>query len=91
MNVSLTRELETFVHDKVASGLFQNASEVVRASLRTMKEADAEREQLNWIRREVDRGWKEAGSGEFVPETAVKAGMAAFKKRAAARKPASGQ
>ena len=34
MNVSLTRELETVVEEKVKSGLYNNASEVVRDALR---------------------------------------------------------
>jgi antitoxin ParD1/3/4 len=34
MNVSLTRELETIVRKKVRSGLYNNASEVVREALR---------------------------------------------------------
>jgi len=38
MNVSLTPELEKFVHKEVSSGLYQTASEVVRAGLRRLKE-----------------------------------------------------
>lgn len=34
MNVSLTDELETIIKDKVESGLYNNASEVVRDALR---------------------------------------------------------
>jgi antitoxin ParD1/3/4 len=37
MNVSLTPELEKFVQSRVASGLFQTASEVVREGLRRAK------------------------------------------------------
>jgi uncharacterized protein len=36
MNVSLTTALESFVRRKVASGLYNNASEVVREALRLM-------------------------------------------------------
>ena len=36
MNVSLTPELEKFVADKVKTGLYNNASEVVRTSLRLL-------------------------------------------------------
>ena len=39
MNVSLTPELEKFVAKEVDSGLYQTASEVVRAGLRRLKEA----------------------------------------------------
>ncbi len=38
MNVSLTPELEKFVTKEVHSGLYQTASEVVRAGLRRLKE-----------------------------------------------------
>jgi len=34
MNVSLTPELEKFVQTEVTSGLYQTASEVIRAGLR---------------------------------------------------------
>ena len=47
MNVSLTPELEKFVQDKVGSGLYQTASEVIRAGLRRLKEdQDARLPQL---------------------------------------------
>jgi antitoxin ParD1/3/4 len=36
-NVNLTDELEAFITAKVASGRFENASEVVRASLRALE------------------------------------------------------
>ncbi|HEY7054975.1 MAG TPA: type II toxin-antitoxin system ParD family antitoxin [Vicinamibacterales bacterium] len=42
MNVSLTPELEKFVTDKVRSGLYQTASEVVREALRLLKVRDDE-------------------------------------------------
>jgi antitoxin ParD1/3/4 len=38
MNVSLTPELEKFVEKEVGSGLYQTASEVIRAGLRRLKE-----------------------------------------------------
>ena len=46
MNVSLTPELEQFVNEKVESGLYQTASEVVREALRLLKERDHARERL---------------------------------------------
>ncbi|MEO5820296.1 MAG: type II toxin-antitoxin system ParD family antitoxin [Vicinamibacteraceae bacterium] len=46
MNVSLTPELERLVNEKVESGLYQTASEVVREALRLLKDRDAERELL---------------------------------------------
>lgn len=41
MNVSLTPQLEEFVRRKVASGLYNNASEVVREGLRLKIEHEA--------------------------------------------------
>ena len=38
MNVSLTPELEKFVAKEVDSGLYQTASEVIRAGLRKLQE-----------------------------------------------------
>ena len=38
MNVSLTPELEKFVQNEVNGGLYQTASEVIRAGLRRLKE-----------------------------------------------------
>ena len=40
MNISLTPELEKLVQEKVASGLYQTASEVIREGLRLLKERD---------------------------------------------------
>ena len=36
-NVNLTEELDRFVLEKVASGRYENASEVVRTALRTLE------------------------------------------------------
>ena len=63
MNVSLTPELEKFVNGKVQSGLYNNASEVVREGLRLLKEHDEIR--LKW-REQIDRGWLQAESGQVV-------------------------
>jgi antitoxin ParD1/3/4 len=38
MNISLTPELAKFVEKEVESGLYQTASEVIRAGLRRLKE-----------------------------------------------------
>lgn len=63
MNVSLTPELEKFVDGKVESGLYNNASEVVREGLRLLKEHDDIR--VKW-REQIERGWLEAQRGEVV-------------------------
>jgi antitoxin ParD1/3/4 len=61
MNVSLTPELERLVNEKVDSGLYQTASEVVREALRLLKERDHEREQL---RADVRAGFDQLARGE---------------------------
>jgi antitoxin ParD1/3/4 len=63
MNVSLTPELEKFVDGKVESGLYNNASEVVREGLRLLKEHDEVR--LKW-RESIERGWLQAQAGNLV-------------------------
>ena len=62
MNVSLTPELEQYIQQKVSSGLYYSASEVVREGLRLLKE----REQLQQIRLQELRQDIQAGldSGE---------------------------
>ena len=61
MNVSLTPELERLVNEKVESGLYQTASEVVREALRLLKERDQSREQL---RADVEAGFDQLARGE---------------------------
>ena len=58
MNVSLTPELEKFVDGKVESGLYNNASEVVREGLRLLKEHDELRKKYAT---QIERGWQQAG------------------------------
>jgi antitoxin ParD1/3/4 len=63
MNVSLTPELEKFVEGKVESGLYNNASEVIREGLRLLKEHDEIR--VKW-RESIERGWLQAQGGQVV-------------------------
>lgn len=57
MNVSLTPHLEAWVQEKVATGRYGNASEVVRDALRLMQERDQEREaRLRDLRQAVQEG-----------------------------------
>ncbi len=61
MNVSLTPELEKLVNDKVKSGFYQTASEVVREALRLLNERDRERELL---RADVRAGFDQLARGQ---------------------------
>ena len=67
MNVSLTPELERRISEKVESGLYNTAREVVRAGLRLLFEADEAREQqLARFRADIEIGWEQAERGELI-------------------------
>lgn len=56
-NVNLTDELDRFVLKKVKSGRYENASEVVRAALRTLEREEQQYEtKLAALRVAVDEG-----------------------------------
>jgi antitoxin ParD1/3/4 len=63
MHISLTPELERIVKRKVESGLFNNASEVVRDALRLSMKHEAENE---WLKREAAIGFAQLEAGETV-------------------------
>jgi antitoxin ParD1/3/4 len=68
MNVSLTPQLESFVKEKVSSGLYTSASEVIREALRMMEEQDQLKAmKLEALRKEIDKGWEQLERGERVP------------------------
>jgi antitoxin ParD1/3/4 len=57
MNVSLTKELEELVNEKVKTGRYLSASEVVREALRLLEERDRIREmRLEELRKDVRKG-----------------------------------
>jgi antitoxin ParD1/3/4 len=56
-NVNLTQELDSFVLARVESGRFENASEVVRAALRTLEREERIFEaKLAALRSAIDEG-----------------------------------
>ena len=64
MNVSLTPELENLVTEKVKSGNYNSASEVIREALRLLKEQDElKRIRREELRREVMKGVEEIRRG----------------------------
>jgi antitoxin ParD1/3/4 len=63
-NVNLTDELDTFVSKKIESGRYENASEVVRAALRTLEREETQFEaKLVALRTAIDEG-DASGVGE---------------------------
>jgi antitoxin ParD1/3/4 len=56
-NVNLTNELDRFVAKKVKTGRYENASEVVRAALRTLEREEQQFEvKLAALRAAIDEG-----------------------------------
>ena len=56
-NVNLTDELDRFVLTKVESGRYENASEVVRAALRTLEREEQQYEvKLAALKTAIDEG-----------------------------------
>jgi antitoxin ParD1/3/4 len=63
MNISLTPELEKVVRERVESGLYNNASEVIREALRDSLRRERE---SDWLVREVAIGYVQLQSGATV-------------------------
>jgi antitoxin ParD1/3/4 len=61
VNISLTPELDEAVKQKVASGLYNNASEVIREALRQSLLRERE---YDWLLREVAIGHAQLEAGE---------------------------
>jgi antitoxin ParD1/3/4 len=69
MNISLTPELEKYVHDKVKSGKYASASEVIREMIR--KESDNQEKFLR-LKADLDLGMDDIRNGRVVDgETAM--------------------
>ena len=68
MNISLTKELEEVVEQRVRSGRYGSASEVVRDALRLLEERDRLRElRFMELKRDVAAGVAELDRGETTP------------------------
>ena len=66
MQVNLTPELDRLVEEKVASGLYESPSEVVREALRLLFEREP---VLDWLRQEARRGFEQLDTGATVDLT----------------------
>ena len=81
MNVNLTPQLEEMVRQKVASGLYTSASEVIREALRLMDEQDRVRAvKLEQLREAIRDG---LNSGEPTPWDPLEIKREGRKRRAA--------
>jgi antitoxin ParD1/3/4 len=68
MNISLTKELESYVTQKVESGLYHSASDVIRDGLKLMKERDElHQTRLAELRQDIAIGVEQADRGQVQP------------------------
>jgi len=67
MHVSLTQELEDIIKRKVASGLYNNASEVIREALRFMESNEelVYQMKLDRLRAKLAEGERDMEEGRF--------------------------
>ena len=64
MNVSLTPELENFINNKVTSGLYTSASEVIRESLRLLNTYDElQKKRIQQLNNDINIGLEQLGKG----------------------------
>jgi len=69
-NVNLPDPLAAFIQNRVQSGRYQNASEVVRAALRLLEQRESEDElRLQILRRQVQEGFDALDRGAYTAFT----------------------
>jgi antitoxin ParD1/3/4 len=74
VNISLTPELEQMVDNKVKSGRYASASEVIREGLRLLEEQEQLKQQrLSEVRRKIDRGIEQLDRGLGISRTEARA------------------
>ncbi len=74
LSVSLTNQLRAYVDEKVHSGQYESASEVIRQSLRTLQQQE-ESQRLYWadLRRKVKSARNAIAHGDVVDGSAFMA------------------
>jgi len=89
LSVSLTNQLKSYVREKVDSGQYESASEVIRQGLRTLQEQE-ERERLYWsdLRKKVKEARTAIADGDVVDGPAfMRSKIAALKSRVRGKAP----
>lgn len=87
LNVSLTPELDQFVQDRVASGRYQTASEVVREGLRLLENQESERSaRFQALKSRLEAASAAAERGELFDPQCVWDDIAEMKRERAKRK-----
>jgi antitoxin ParD1/3/4 len=68
MNVSLTPQLESYLKQKVAGGMYSSVSEVIREALRLLEERDAlQSMKIEALRQDINQGLTSLDSDEGKP------------------------
>lgn len=81
ININLTPQLEALVREKVASGLYNSASEVVREALRLLEQQDQLRAiKLEQLRQDIREGIESGPAGELDMEAIKLRGRERLKK-----------
>ena len=82
MNVSLTPELEHWVDEKVRTGRYASASEVIREALRLLEQQELARQrQLVQVREKIDRALEQLEQGKALDPEDARAGLRAARKK----------
>ena len=79
MNISLTPELEKAVKARIASGLYNNASEIIQEALR---ESFRRERENDWLQREAAIGFAQLEAGQVVRMKSKKEFIAMVRKGA---------
>src|SRR5258706_8950337 len=67
VNISITPQLDNFLHSRVKSGQYQTTSEVVREAIRLLQNQVLEREQsLRQLKTKLKRGASQAERGNLL-------------------------
>lgn len=82
MNVSLTPELENWVDERVRSGRYASASEVIREALRLLEVQElAKQRRLVQVREKIDRGLQQIDEGKVVGPAEARARLRAARRK----------
>jgi antitoxin ParD1/3/4 len=82
MNVSLTPELEHWVDEKVRTGRYASASEVIREALRLLEQQELARQRrLVQVREKIDRALEQLEQGKALDPEDARARLRAARKK----------